>query len=37
MLNGMLDFGDENGIPGFVGGGVGVARVKVAIIANTFG
>ncbi|HEX8388427.1 MAG TPA: outer membrane beta-barrel protein, partial [Sphingomonas sp.] len=28
MLNGMLDFGDDEGIQGFIGGGVGVARVK---------
>jgi OOP family OmpA-OmpF porin len=28
MLNGMLDFGDDDGLQGFVGGGVGVARVK---------
>jgi OOP family OmpA-OmpF porin len=28
MLNGMLDFGDDNGISGFIGGGVGMARVK---------
>jgi OmpA-OmpF porin, OOP family len=28
MLNGLLDFGDDDGINGFVGGGVGVARVK---------
>jgi outer membrane protein OmpA-like peptidoglycan-associated protein/opacity protein-like surface antigen len=28
MLNGMLDFGDDDGISGFVGGGVGMARVK---------
>jgi len=28
MLNGLLDFGDDDGIQGFVGGGVGVARVK---------
>jgi hypothetical protein len=27
MINGMLDFGDDDGISGFVGGGVGVARV----------
>lgn len=27
MLNGMLDFGDDDGISGFVGGGAGVARV----------
>jgi OOP family OmpA-OmpF porin len=29
MLNGMLDFGDDDGIQGFVGGGVGMARVKL--------
>jgi OOP family OmpA-OmpF porin len=28
MLNGLLDFGEDDGIQGFVGGGVGVARVK---------
>lgn len=28
MMNGMLDFGDDDAINGFVGGGVGVARVK---------
>jgi opacity protein-like surface antigen len=28
MINGMLDFGDDEGISGFVGGGVGVARVN---------
>jgi opacity protein-like surface antigen len=28
MINGMLDFGDDDGISGFVGGGVGMARVK---------
>ena len=28
MLNGLLDFGDDAGLNGFVGGGVGVARVK---------
>ncbi len=28
MLNGLLDFGDDDAISGFVGGGVGVARVK---------
>ena len=27
MINGMLDFGDDDGISGFVGGGVGMARV----------
>jgi OmpA-OmpF porin, OOP family len=29
MLNGMFDFGDDDGLQGFVGGGVGVARVDV--------
>ena len=29
MINGMLDFGDDDGISGFVGGGVGMARVKL--------
>lgn len=28
MINGLLDFGDEDGLQGFVGGGAGVARVK---------
>ncbi|MCB2078974.1 MAG: porin family protein, partial [Novosphingobium sp.] len=28
MLNGLLDFGSDNGIQGFVGGGVGVGRVS---------
>jgi outer membrane protein OmpA-like peptidoglycan-associated protein len=28
MVNGLLDFGDDDGIQGFVGGGVGAARVK---------
>ncbi len=27
MINGMLDFGDDDGISGFVGGGVGIARI----------
>jgi opacity protein-like surface antigen len=27
MTNGLLDFGDDDGVSGFVGGGVGVARV----------
>jgi OOP family OmpA-OmpF porin len=27
MINGMLDFGDDDGISGFVGGGAGIARV----------
>jgi opacity protein-like surface antigen len=29
MLNGMLDFGDDEGVSGFVGGGVGLARTSV--------
>ncbi len=29
MLNGLADFGDDDGIQGFVGGGVGVARTDV--------
>jgi outer membrane protein OmpA-like peptidoglycan-associated protein len=28
MVNGLLDFGDEDGISGYIGGGAGVARVK---------
>ena len=28
MVNGLLDFGEDDGLQGFVGGGVGVARVK---------
>ncbi len=32
MLNGLLDFGDDDGLQGFVGGGVGVARVDVNTI-----
>ncbi|WP_164115691.1 OmpA family protein [Sphingorhabdus sp. Alg239-R122] len=35
MLNGMLDFGDDDGVQGFVGGGAGVARVNVDNIAQT--
>jgi OmpA-OmpF porin, OOP family len=30
MVNGLLDFGDDDGIQGFVGGGVGVARVDLS-------
>ncbi|MFO1255265.1 MAG: OmpA family protein [Sphingomonadaceae bacterium] len=29
MLNGLLDFGDDDGLQGFVGGGVGVGRAKL--------
>jgi outer membrane protein OmpA-like peptidoglycan-associated protein/opacity protein-like surface antigen len=28
MVNGTLDFGDEDGLSGFVGGGAGIARVE---------
>jgi OmpA-OmpF porin, OOP family len=30
MVNGLLDFGDDDGIQGFVGGGVGVARIDLS-------
>lgn len=37
MVNGLLDFGDDDGIQGFVGGGAGVARVdSELVLANTF-
>jgi outer membrane protein OmpA-like peptidoglycan-associated protein/opacity protein-like surface antigen len=29
MVNGLLDFGNDDGLQGFIGGGVGVARVDV--------
>ena len=29
MLNGLIDFGPDDGLQGFVGGGVGVARTKI--------
>ncbi len=37
MLNGMLDFGDDDGLSGFVGGGVGVARTKADIGVSSIG
>jgi OmpA-OmpF porin, OOP family len=37
MLNGLLDFGDNDSLNGFVGGGVGVARVKSNFALNTNG
>jgi len=37
MLNGLLDFGEDDGIQGFVGGGVGVARVKAEAALTTRG
>ena len=35
MINGLLDFGQDDGISGYVGGGVGVARIK-AMNYNVF-
>lgn len=35
MVNGLVDFGDDDGLQGFVGGGVGVARVKARAALNT--
>jgi len=35
MVNGLIDFGDDDGLQGFVGGGVGVARVKTRAQLNT--
>jgi OmpA-OmpF porin, OOP family len=37
MVNGMLDFGEDDGVQGFVGGGVGVARVKARYGLNDNG
>ncbi len=37
MVNGLLDFGDDDGLQGFVGGGVGVARVNHHISINRLG
>ena len=37
MVNGMLDFGDDDGWAGYVGAGVGVARVKYSIDQDEFG
>ncbi|WP_267383336.1 OmpA family protein [Sphingomonas sp. GC_Shp_2] len=37
MLNGLLDFGPDDGIQGFVGGGAGVARVKSSYGLNRYG
>ncbi|KAK0330893.1 hypothetical protein LTR94_031042, partial [Friedmanniomyces endolithicus] len=31
MVNGLLDFGPDDGLQGFVGGGAGVARVKARL------
>ena len=37
MVNGMLDFGDDDSLSGFVGGGVGVARVSEELSLSTRG
>jgi OOP family OmpA-OmpF porin len=37
MVNGLLDFGEDTGVQGFVGGGVGVARVKNNYGLNIYG
>ena len=37
MLNGMFDFGDDDGLQGFVGGGIGVARVDHHYSINSVG
>ena len=31
MINGLVDFGDDNGMSGFLGGGVGLASVKYGV------
>ena len=35
MVNGLIDFGDDNGLQGFIGGGVGIGRVKNAVLLST--
>ena len=37
MLNGLLDFGEDDGLQGFFGGGVGIARTSVQGTVNTAG
>ncbi len=37
MVNAMLDFGEDDGVQGFIGGGAGVARVKAETGLNTRG
>ncbi|TNE86664.1 MAG: hypothetical protein EP330_20975, partial [Deltaproteobacteria bacterium] len=37
MLNGLVDFGPDDGLQGFVGGGVGVGRVKVGVLTPIAG
>jgi OmpA-OmpF porin, OOP family len=37
MVNALLDFGDDDGLQGFIGGGVGVSRVDVDLSVNSAG
>ena len=37
MLNGLLDFGPDDGLQGYVGGGIGVARTSVTTRVNVNG
>jgi OmpA-OmpF porin, OOP family len=37
MINALLDFGDDDGLQGFIGGGAGVARVDVDLSINGSG
>jgi len=37
MVNGLLDFGDDDGVQGFIGGGAGVSRVKASYGLNDNG
>ncbi|MDC0886971.1 outer membrane beta-barrel protein [Altererythrobacter sp.] len=37
MVNGLADFGPDDGVQGFVGGGVGVARTDINATINTNG
>lgn len=34
MLNGLLDFGSDDGINGYIGGGAGVARTKIRLAVD---
>ena len=37
MINGLLDFGSDDGLQAFVGGGVGIANVKYAVTGTGLG
>ncbi|MFM7028369.1 MAG: OmpA family protein [Chakrabartia sp.] len=37
MLNGLLDFGEDTGLTGYVGGGAGIARTKAAYTIDPTG